>query len=177
MGIDWLQYAVLNRQKYRETMDRKIERYIYWCLQMWGASYGWGKEVIWSTDCSGLVCSALAGMGYRIRTTANALMQKVFVFPSDNKCDEVKAAFFVDPETDRAVHVGAIVGDGVLLHAVEPEVRLQPLEDVVSWFGSMGKAPHVRKIDWSRALVVSEAREEFWDPDEEFSKMFFSKEA
>ena len=174
--IDWLELAVQRRKKYDEIMDTPLEQYIFWCLQVWGTPYGWGKETLWSSDCSGLVCSGLAGMGYRIRTNADGLFRKVFTIVGDDKCNEVKAIFFYDPSQQRAIHVGAIVGDGVVLHAPSEAAKIEQLDAVISWYGSMGYQPHVRQLDFAQAGLVSDSGEEFWGADAEFKRLFFGEE-
>jgi cell wall-associated NlpC family hydrolase len=88
MSINWAKYAAVMEEKVDQLS--KAEKYRYWVTNLIGAPYRWGEEGPLGTDCSGTISFALWMMGYDIRTTAQGLLEQIFIVPADSY-DESKA--------------------------------------------------------------------------------------
>jgi len=106
------------------------ERMAYLARMLWGSTYGWGDEVVGSTDCSGSVFWALWLMGYPVRVTAHELYAK-WTVPLDGEPVAGNLAFWWDDKKGRVVHVAIFTDNGIILNASPPEMHDVPLEEEV----------------------------------------------
>jgi murein DD-endopeptidase len=145
MGIKW-DKVFENEKRQFEGMN-EAERFVYFLLLQFGSPYGWGKENPESSDCSGAVCLALyAATGLLIRTTADDLYKRVFTAKSPHR-SMIRAAFFVEEKTGKAVHTAGLVDDGVVLNSQEPGARVRTLTDMAVWFRDRGSSMAVRGLN------------------------------
>jgi murein DD-endopeptidase len=155
MGLKW--DAVFQNERRQFDRMTEAEKFCYFLLLQFNTPYGWGKENPESSDCSGAVCLALyAATGHFIRTTAEDLYKRVFTVQQPSATG-IRAAFFVDGKTGKAIHVAGLVGDGVVLNSQEGGARVRGLEGLSSWFWNRGSSTAIRGLD--RAALVRLARE------------------
>jgi hypothetical protein len=115
-------------------------------------------------------------MGYDIRTTAQGLLEQIFIVPADSY-DESKAqaVFYLttgeQQHGDRqvpagtAIHVTPLVGSGVVINAGDV-VTISRQESIEGWFRSRkGSEPEIRAIDWEVARLLSQRGAEAWGVD------------
>jgi len=130
------------KKKFEKASDN--EQFKQLALMYYGGKYTWGKETLEEVDCSGLICGVLTLMGYPIRVTADELMTKFFNKDVEDQMydeDNVKLVFFIAKDSyssqagnrlaGRAKHVGILMGDNVMYHAVDPYVCFEQLDDVI----------------------------------------------
>lgn len=166
MKIDWDAVSSQEKARYVTAYGSHGKRFSYWALRLVGLPYGWGKENLFATDCSGSVCFPLLMMGYNIRTTASALRRSVFVLPgTDYHPDEITAAFYWD-STGAIVHVTPFVGLGVVLHASSPKnvVELRKYSEILGAFDGRGE---IRVAEEGLLASLSKSGSEAWGLDPE----------
>jgi murein DD-endopeptidase len=124
----------------------EADKFRYFLLLQFNAPYKWGEETPEGSDCSGAVCLALyAATGHLISTTADDLYKRVFTAkPSPQG---IRAAFFIDGKTGKAVHVAGLVGDGVILNSQEGGAQVRALEGLSAWFWNNGSSTAIRGLD------------------------------
>jgi murein DD-endopeptidase len=145
MGIKW-QTVFENEKRQFEGMTEQ-DKFIYFLLLQLGSPYGWGKENPEASDCSGAVCLALyAATGLLIRTTADDLYRRVFTKVNPRPTD-IRAVFFVEGKTGRAIHTAGLVDDSTVLNSQEPGARIRNLGDISGWFWERGSSMAVRGLD------------------------------
>jgi murein DD-endopeptidase len=169
MGIRW--DRIFRHEKKQFTKMTEAEKYVYFLLLQYGSPYQWGKENPEGSDCSGGVCMALyAATGLLIRVTADELYRRVFtgVHPEGGG---IRAAFFVEGKTGKAVHVAGLVDEGVVLNSQEPWARVRTLTDMAAWFWERGSVMAVRGLDRG-ALEELAAEDAVYGLDGEFSDYF-----
>ena len=147
--------------------------------------YEWGKETPYGTDCSGTVCFPLIRMGYKIRTTADELYNRLFTFEIEEKdeldLERVVAVFYVmqKPWTklsgERMAagtvrHVTPVVGRYVVVDADwdRDQIILKTAKEVRVGMERKGAAAEWREIDWKTARLLS--GKIFYGPDDEILK-------
>jgi murein DD-endopeptidase len=168
--INWDRISENERRQF-ETMS-EADRFIYFLLLQFGSPYGWGKENPERSDCSGAVCLALcAATGLLIRTTADDLYRRVFTKPSPRGTD-IRAAFFIDGASGKAVHVAGLAGDGVVLNSQEGGARLWGLEGLSKWFWDRGASTALRGLERAALERLAGEGKTRRDLDSEFSRYF-----
>lgn len=113
-GMFALAHRIRNHAK---GMERR-ERLAYLTRMLWGSTYGWGDEVIGSTDCSGSVFWSLWLMGYEVRVTAHELEGK-YTVPVE-KPEAGDLAFWWDGP--KVVHVAVFTDNRIVLNASPPKM-------------------------------------------------------
>lgn len=78
-------------------------RLAYLARLLAGSKYGWGKETLGDTDCSGSVSWSLWLLGYRLRTTAHGYWE--WSKPIKGLPQAGDLAFWWSKNGDRVVHV------------------------------------------------------------------------
>jgi murein DD-endopeptidase len=170
MSIRW-DRIIENEKKQFEKMS-EADKFIYFLLLQFGSPYSWGKENPESSDCSGAVCLALyAATGLLIRTTADDLFRRVFriVKPAG---DLIRAAFFVEGSTGKAVHTAGLLDDKTILNSQEPMARIRSLEDISMWFWSRGASTAVRGLDREALAKLAAEGNTRHGMDVEFTRYF-----
>lgn len=135
------------REKYAGT-DRD-EQFRLMSGTFLGASYDWGSENTFETDCSGLICGAFILMGYPIRINSEGLRRKVFTKPTSERYakDKTKAVFFT--KDGKAEHVGILIGPNVLYHSSDGEgAHYECLSEVVERYKKYDLAVEIRELSW-----------------------------
>ena len=168
MHTDWLQLALQLRRQYEAgiAIRDKAWEFRYWCKYLLDVPYVWGAENLMGTDCSGTVCWALMRMGYDIRTTADALMRKVFTdIPTDELDYHAILAVFYVNEEGVAKHVTPVVGRYVVLNAGDSGIQLHTAAYVRELFEATGHKVIWRKLNFDNAIRLSEIAAESWEVD------------
>lgn len=168
-----MRFRALNLWK--KKVERQVwdKQFVDLALMFNGVKYGWGKENLKEVDCSGLISAVLNFMGFPIRTTADEFLKRFFTQKTDWNYDPstLKAVFFVaktnysTPSGDRlagfARHVGVLVGDGIIINAVEPYTKLEILGEVKKRYNS--STCIIRELDWE--AVEADNGKYAFDPD------------
>lgn len=162
--IDWLEFARLHRDKYYR-ISGSPEEFRFWAKLLIDAPYIWGSENLLGTDCSGTVCFPLLQMGYNIRTTADALMRKVFTIEvkDHEEYNSIMVVFYV--KDGKAIHVTPVVGRYVVLDATPEGIRLNTAVHVRTTFEATGHQAVWRRLNSGEAAEISDSQEESWDID------------
>jgi murein DD-endopeptidase len=169
MGIRW--DRIFRNEKKQFMKMTEPEKFMYFLLLQYGSPYQWGKENPEGADCSGAVCMALyAATGLLIRTTADDLFRRVFTVKNPDR-SMIRAAFFVEGKTGKAVHTAGLVDDGVVLNSQEPGARVRTLTDMAAWFWDRGSSMAVRGLD-REALAGLAGPDNTYGLDGEFSNYF-----
>jgi hypothetical protein len=173
--LQWLEIAKAEEQKLNEAT--KAEQFRFFALKLVDAPYGWGKENLFQTDCSGTLSFPLYMMGYDIRVTADYFFKHVFTKPILTvdelvDVDDIMAVFYVTKKErqhgDRVVpvgtatHVTPVVGQYVVLHAGDP-VSLNTAKTIRTWYPNHDAV--WRKIDWKKADKMHKSGQYAWDVD------------
>jgi murein DD-endopeptidase len=170
MGIRW-DRVFRNEAKQFKKMGEP-ERFVYFLLLQYGSPYLWGKENPEGADCSGMVCMALyAATGLLIRTTADDLYRRVFTVRKPGR-DMVRAAFFVEGETGKAVHTAGLVDEGVVMNSGEGGARVRTLTDMAAWFWERGSSTELRGLDRAALAELAGEGKTRYGLDGEFSRYF-----
>ena len=166
-------YRAINLWKKKYELRSKAEQFVDLTLLFNGTDYGWGKENMSQCDCSGLISSVLALMGYPIRTTAESFRKNFFTIETNYKFDpmKVKAVFFVAKESystqsgnrleGQAKHVGILVGDNIVFSATHPKAQFETIEAITQRYDTSDRI--IRELDWL-AVEKDEGRYAF-DPE------------
>jgi len=124
-------------------------------LCYYGSQYRMGSEGFVKCDCSGLVCSALRGLGYKIRVNANDIMNNfgnIFPYEINSMIDGDLVGF--KDSTGKFKHVGIVLkgqGEPTFLHASHPRgVRIEALSEVVKRYIGRGKQPVALSLDMTK---------------------------
>jgi len=145
----------MNEWRFSALLKEKLEelntapRLRMYALNFAEASYGWGKESITSTDCSGLLSGALQFMGYNIRTTADKFYKVAFK-DTDRSFDKdrVTCIFFLDGD-NHAGHMGLHISADVVLHASGSRgVTFDSKFDLMDEYDEKGYTPITLELDW-----------------------------
>jgi cell wall-associated NlpC family hydrolase len=172
--IEWAEYAAVMQSKI-ETLS-KPEQFRFWCTNLVGAPYRWGKEGPLGTDCSGIISFALWMMDYDVRTTADVLMREVFSGEADRyDRKEAQAYFYVTTEARQhgsrivepgvAIHVAPVVGNGVVVNAGD-FVTLSMARSIGAWFEQHRQArAELRTLDWPALRELSNSGRACWGVD------------
>jgi murein DD-endopeptidase len=169
MGIKW--DRVFENEKREFERMSEVERFVFFLLLQFGAPYRWGEENPEGSDCSGAVCMALyAATGLLVRTTADDLYRRVFrVVKPTGKF--IRAAFFVEGATGKAVHTAGLLDEGIILNSQEGGARIRSLADVSASFWNQGVSTAIRGLD-REALVKMAGEGVRYDVDEVFFRYF-----
>lgn len=174
LNVDWMEYGIQEEKKARILSF--AGQFRKFALDLLDAPYVWGSENMLGTDCSGSVCFPLLCMGYRIRTTAHELMEKIFDdVPSDETSSEkVMAVFYVTNRDvmhgDRkvkkgtAIHVTPVVGKYVVLNAGNP-VRLYTAKQIRLWYEERDCTAVWRELNKENLVYHSEEGDMLWGVD------------
>ena len=163
-----MEYRALSLFKKKGTKESLGRQFIDLALMFNGVPYGWGKENLEEVDCSGLFSTSLLFMGFPIRETAEGFRQKFFTKETTFQFDpdKVKAIFFVSRDSydtpsgtrikGRARHIGLLVGNNVIFHAIRPYARFEELSKVIKRYDTSDII--IREIDWDK---VKESKFEY----------------
>jgi murein DD-endopeptidase len=174
MSIKW-DRIIENEKRQFEKMN-ELERFIYFLLLQYGSPYGWGKENLESSDCSGAVCLALyAATGCLIRTTADELYRKVFT-GINPKANQIRAVFYLTKTDKRhgdreaapgtVVHVAGLLDDGVILNSEEPFAKVRRITDVSDYFQRTGHDVVIRGLNREALSKLAETGNKYGlDPE------------
>jgi murein DD-endopeptidase len=169
MGIRW--DRIFRNEKKQFAKMTEPEKFVYFLLLQYGSPYQWGKETPEGSDCSVAVCLALyAATGLLIRTTADDLYKRVFTVMNPGR-SMIRAAFFVEGKTGKAIHTAGLVDDGVVMNSQEPAARVRTLMDMTAWFWDRGSSMAVRGLDRA-ALERLAGSDTTYDLDHEFFQYF-----
>jgi murein DD-endopeptidase len=147
------------------------ERFKYFLLLQFNATYKLGAENLEKSDCSGAVCLALAAAtGHLIRITANDLFQRVFTVEHPS-ADCTRAAFFVN-RSGRAGHVAGLVGDDAVLNSQEGGAKVRGLEGLSKWFLKKGVTTVIRGLDRAALINLAYKGRNRYDLDEDLHDYF-----
>jgi murein DD-endopeptidase len=180
MIIKWGAISEQEKRKF-ESMG-EYERFIYFLLKQYGSSYGWGKENLNSSDCSGAVCMALfAATGFLIRTTADDLFRRVFTVTSP-RADQIRAVFFLTKKNQKhgdrmaaagtVTHIAGILEDGIVFNSQEPYGKIRKLIDVSDWYQRNGHEVAVRGLNREALERLAKEGKTVHDLDPEFWNYF-----
>jgi murein DD-endopeptidase len=178
--IRWENIAELEKKKFEKMNE--LNRFIYFLLKIYGSPYGWGKENMESSDCSGAVCMALfAATGLLIRTTADDLYRRVFTAVNP-RADKIRAVIYLTRKDQKhgdrsvaagtAVHIAGIVEDGVILNSQEPFARIRRISDVSDWYQRNGHDVVVRGLNRDALEKLAKEKKTVYDLDPEFKQYF-----
>ncbi len=134
-----------------KTMDQDA-RLVYLAKLLWGSRYGWGGELIGSTDCSGSVCWALWLMGFKIRVAAD-YMEKNLTVPIHGLPKPGFLAFWWDNLGDKVSHV-AIFSDAMLIMNAQNKFCDMPVGTQIQQFA--GRAYLFKKLSWETLGYINE---------------------
>lgn len=152
-----INYTELSKQLEVKTADMsKSEQFSYALLFLWRTSYGYGRENIIQSDCSGLLSAAFYLTGIDIRVTADTFYNEVFV-NRDNfniKGEVIKAYFVIDQESRRAVHVAPVIENGVCLDT-QMYAEIIPFTQFYSRYDTVTRLVLWRTTNWSDVLRYS----------------------
>lgn len=115
-----INYTELSKQLEQKTADMsKSEQFSQALTFLWHTKYGYGRESVIQSDCSGLVSAAFYLTGIDIRVTAHTFYNKVFTHREDNPYDNkrIKAYFVYDIRSNKIIHVAPIIENHVCLDA------------------------------------------------------------
>ena len=169
MGIKW--DRLFRNEKKQFTKMTEAEKFVYFLLLQYGSPYRWVEETPEGADCSVAVCMALyAATGLLIRTTADDLYRRVFTARSPDR-SMIRAAFFVEGKTGKAVHTAGLLDDGVGRNSQEPGARVRTLTDMAAWFWERGSSMAVRGLDRG-ALEKLAGPDNTYELDNEFNHYF-----
>jgi murein DD-endopeptidase len=170
MGIKW--DRLFRHEKKQFMKMTEAEKFAYFLLLQYGSPYSWGKENPEGSDCSGAVCMALyAATGLLIRTTADDLYRRVFTVQHPDR-DIIRAAFFIEGKTGKAIHTAGLVDDGVVMNSQEPGARIRNLGDISGWFWERGSSTAVRGLDREALAKLAGEGKTRYGLDNEFSRYF-----
>ena len=105
LGVD-IRYLTLFRSRLA-TLSRE-EQFKKIATMFLGAGYKMGSENFNDCDCSGLVCSALRGMGYEIRVTADSIITQCCTEAYQSKDGGVGLVGLYDKKVGKYSHIGII---------------------------------------------------------------------
>ena len=114
--------------------------------------------------------AAEVATGLLIRTTADDLYRRVFTVQHPDR-GIIRAAFFIEGKTGKAIHTAGLVDDGVVLNSQEPGARVRTLTDMAAWFWDRGSSTAVRGLD-RRALEKLAGPDNTYGLDNEFPNYF-----
>ncbi len=162
-----MKYRALNLWRKKFDKRSEDEQFLDLALLFYQGQYTWGKENLEKVDCSGLISGVLALMGYPIRTTADDFMKRFFTKKTSYtyRPNVVKAVFFVskdnyqtpsgEKQAGNARHVGILIGEGIIFHAVSPLVCFERLKAVQERYDSSDMV--IKEIDWD-AIKADEGK-------------------
>jgi murein DD-endopeptidase len=174
--------AIMQNEKRQFEKMNELEKFIYFLLLQFGSPYGWGKENLEASDCSGAVCLALyAATGLLIRTTADDLYRRVFTKVNPRSTD-IRAVFYITKKntTDgarsiaagTATHIAGIVEDGVILNSQEPHARVRRVSDVSDYFQKQGYEVAVRGLNREALAKLAGEKKTRYELDPELGLYF-----
>lgn len=113
------------------------------------APYGWGKESLTTSDCSGLFSGTLQYLGYNIRTTADRFFKKAFGDTTFTfKPDEINAIFFINDD-GAAKHMGLFVSETVVFHASGARgLTFDDVHDLIEEYANKGYEAVIQVLNW-----------------------------
>lgn len=124
-------------------------RVAYLARVLWGSTYGWGDEIVGSTDCSGSLFWSLWLMGYKLRVTAQEFYDK-YTLPLYREGEPGDLAFWW--EDGKIKHVAIFTDNRIVLNASPPEMHDVPLDQEIA--ERSGRTPaqqyEGREIDWGK---------------------------
>lgn len=115
-----INYIELGKQLESKTeYMTKSQLFSHALTMLWHTRYGYGRENIIQSDCSGLVSAAFYLTGIDIRVTADTFYNEVFTDKDCSAYDDnrIKALFVYDVGSSLIVHVAPIIEHGVCLDA------------------------------------------------------------
>lgn len=119
-----------------------------------GASYKMGSENFNECDCSGLICSALRGMGYNIRVTANSFITECCTDTYQSKDGGVGILGIYDKKVGKYSHIGIIFHSprkDTLLHSSYPfGVAFEDLTTATKEYRDRGYKVEYFTLDFSK---------------------------
>jgi murein DD-endopeptidase len=167
MKLNWVN--IFENEKKQFDGMTEAEKFAYFLLLQYNSPYGWGKENPESSDCSGAVCLALlAATGHFIRITADDLYRRVFTVKNP-AAGTIKAAFFIDKKTGKAVHCSGFVDEDVVLNSQEGGAKVRPFNGVSAWFFNRNAVTAVRGLDRNALEKLARAGARY-DADKELEK-------
>lgn len=179
-NVDWMEYGISEERKVK-TLGM-AGRFRKFALDLLDSPYVWGGENMIGTDCSGTVCFPLLCMGFKIRTTADDLMKKIFTDPvkNDLDLDKVMVVFYVTKEKKKhgdrtveagtAVHVTPVVGKYVVLNAGDP-VALHTAKQIRLWYEDRDCRAVWRQLNLARLIKHSEEKDMLWGLDKQVAQV------
>jgi len=153
-GPDWL--AIIHVLKARYEEADMPERWRILLRFFAGIPYGWGKENLWESDCSGIVCAVLFIMGYDIRVSADFLYQRIFTKPVSRYTarDRIMAVFYIDKESGKCTHVAPVLENYIVLNA-ELVLQEKTARTVRLYFEARDHRAEWRELDWKALEDIS----------------------
>jgi len=134
-----------------------------------GATYKMGSENFNECDCSGLICSSLLGMGYKIRVTANEIIEKCCNESYLSKDGGVGIMGLFDDKVGKYTHIGIVFHSprkDTLLHSSYPKgVAFEDLNSATSAYRERGFRVDFFTLDFDK---VEELDGESYGLDEDF---------
>lgn len=145
-GPNWLVIAEIFKKRYEQASQP--ERWRMLTRFFAGLPYGWGKENLLESDCSGLVCAVLYIMGYDIRVSADFLYKRIFTKKVTRYTDREKimAVFYIEKETGRCTHVAPVLENYIVLNA-ELVLQEKTAREVRKYFEARGHRAEWRELN------------------------------
>lgn len=120
-----------------------------------GAGYDWGKENLYGSDCSGLVCAPLYILGYNIRVSADFLYNNIFLKKVTKYADrdKIMAVFYIN-ESGKCTHVAPVLENYIVMNA-EPIIQEKTARTVRLYFQARGYTAIWRELDFRAVENIS----------------------
>ena len=146
-GPNWIE--IFNFLKNRYNQAAMPDRWRMLLRFFAGIPYGWGKENLVESDCSGLVCAVLYIMGYNIRVSADFLYNRVFTkkITSHTARNKIMAVFYIEKETGHCSHIAPVLENYIVLNA-EKIIQEKTARSVRLYFEAIGYRDVWRELDW-----------------------------
>lgn len=145
-----IEFRALSLFKERvETLPVK-EQFEKIAMLFYGAKYKMGSENMRECDCSGLICSTLVLMGFKIRINANDIMTKLV----DEEFHETSPILIGCKKDGKFKHIGIVLIEGetdIVFNASHPSgTRFESLEKFRSRYTSRGYTTHEVYLNWEK---------------------------
>ena len=153
-GPNWLAISRVFKKRYEEA--DMPDRWRMLLRFFAGIPYRRGKENLWESDCSGLVCAALYIMGYDLRVGADFLYRHVFTkhvrkYTSRSK---IMAVFYMKNDTGKCTHVAPVLENFIVLNA-EPTLQEKTARAVRIYFEGQNHWSEWRELDLKKLDEIS----------------------
>ncbi len=166
LGVD-IRYLTLFRSRL-EAVSRE-EQFKKIATMFLGAEYKMGSENFNECDCSGLICSALRGMGYSIRITADELIKRCCTTGYNPKLGDVGIVGLYDKKVSKYTHIGILFHSprkDTMLHSSYPTgVAFEDMEFAEDTYIDRGYRVDYCTLDFSK---VEQIDGETYGLDEDF---------